>query len=105
MYNNNDIIVIIFIDICVALLVVQQRGLTYKQMEVFAASGVFAFPEMLPEYNLYVEDISERKIRPQFLKSEDKLVAWHLYSFILILLFVLFFFHFLLFLFFVFVYF
>ena len=53
-------------------------GLTYEQMDVFANSPVFMFPQMLPEFRFLPEEEIERRVRIFFSESEDKYVLHEL---------------------------
>jgi len=48
------------------------QGLSYAQMNLFATSKVFLYPQMLPECRFIVEDELERKVRVFFSGAEDK---------------------------------
>ena len=51
------------------------QGLSYAQMNLFATSEVFLYPQMLPECRFIVEDELERKVRVFFSGAEDKWVC------------------------------
>jgi len=48
------------------------QGLSYNQMNVFATSPVFLYPQMIPECRFIVESELERKVRVFFSNAEDK---------------------------------
>jgi len=51
------------------------QALNYKQIETFASSPAFVFPQMIPEFRLIVETDDLRKVRIYFSTAEDKLVV------------------------------